>query len=155
MNINNFIIKHNAGLLIMEIDKTEVGKRLREFAKSRGGVGKLAESLDMSIQALSGAYISGKNLPGAEVLARLIELGCDIQWLLTGSTQNLTITTKKKGVQVIGTDNQVTVTNIEDGSSQADKDYKKLQQRYDYLWDELLDMKAELAKCKEQLKNKA
>lgn len=94
----------------MEIDKIEVGKRLREFAKLHGGVGKLAELLDMSIQALSGSYISGKNLPGAEVLARLMELGCDINWLLTGQTDK-TINVKK-GIYnkspIKGTGNTVT-----------------------------------------------
>lgn len=140
----------------MEIDKIEFGKRLKEFAKSHGGVGKLAKTLDMSIQALSGAYISGKNLPGAEILAKLNGLGCDINWLLTGSTQNVNLKTKdiKQSAQVIGSDNQVTVTSIQDGSPQAFANHQKLQQRYEYLWDELLKMKSELAKCKEQLKNK-
>ncbi|MGE5353927.1 MAG: helix-turn-helix domain-containing protein [Acidobacteriota bacterium] len=139
----------------MELDKTQVGKRLREFAKSKGGVGKLAESLDMSIQSLSGAYISGRNLPGAEVIAKLIALGCDINWLLTGSTQVVNVKTKdiKQSAQVIGLDNQVTITNIQGVSPQTDNEYQKLQQRYDYLWDELLKMKDELAKCKEQLKH--
>lgn len=139
----------------MEIDKIEVGKRLREFAKDYGGVGKLAESLNMSIQALSGSYISGKNLPGAEVLARLIDLGCDINWLLTGSGQNVNVRTKdiKKSVQNIGSGNQI--NNLAGGSSQSADDYAKLLQRYNYLWDELIELKSELAKCKEQLKHGA
>jgi hypothetical protein len=81
-----------AGIHKMKLDRIAVGIRLKEFAKTKGGVGKLAKLLDMSINTLSGGYISGRNLSGAEVLAGLLELGCDTQWLLTGQSNPKMIT---------------------------------------------------------------
>jgi transcriptional regulator with XRE-family HTH domain len=61
-----------------------VGSRLRIFAKKyfktiRG----LANALSMTEQNLS-QYVKGKSLPGALLLLKLSEKGCDIHWLLTG-----------------------------------------------------------------------
>ncbi|MGE5402542.1 MAG: helix-turn-helix domain-containing protein, partial [Ignavibacteriales bacterium] len=77
----------------MIIDKIEVGKRLKLFAINYGGVTKLAQALEISGPNLSGSYISGKSVPGGELIARLMELGCDIDWLLTGKGNPKTITT--------------------------------------------------------------
>ncbi len=67
------------------MDKKAVGIRLKQFAKEKfGSVTELAEKLDMTQASLSGTYISGKSLPGAEIITKLILLGCDISWLLTG-----------------------------------------------------------------------
>ena len=40
--------------------------------------------MDISPQQLH-QYISGKREPGSRILVKLLKLGCDINWLLSGS----------------------------------------------------------------------
>lgn len=75
----------------MIIDKIELGKRLKHFSEEVGGVKKLAELLGISQPNLSGSYISGKSVPGGEMIAHLMELGCNIGWLFTGQGNVKTI----------------------------------------------------------------
>lgn len=65
-------------------ENNTIGKRLRQFAKDKyGTVRKLAELLEMSEENLS-QYTRDKSKPGANMLLKLNELGCDLSWLLTG-----------------------------------------------------------------------
>lgn len=69
-------------------EKIFIAKRLREFAYSKTDRLKdFAGSLDMSPQTLN-SYLSGKISPGSELLIKLSDLGCDIDWLLTGTQKN-------------------------------------------------------------------
>lgn len=62
-----------------------IGERIRIFAKRKYGTLKnLAEAMEISPQQLQ-QYISGKREPGSKILAKLLRLGCDINWLLGGS----------------------------------------------------------------------
>lgn len=64
--------------------KKIVGNRLKEFAEAfYGNMAGLARKLGVS-QAYFTSYISGRSLPGGEVLIELYNLGCNINWLLTG-----------------------------------------------------------------------
>lgn len=66
------------------LKKDVIGERLRQFAKDKfRTIRALAEALNMSEENLS-QYIKGKSAPGAPLLIKLAEKGCDIQWLLTG-----------------------------------------------------------------------
>jgi transcriptional regulator with XRE-family HTH domain len=61
-----------------------MGERIRIFAKRKyGTLKKLAEEMRISPQQLQ-QYISGKREPGSKILAKLLRLGCDINWLLGG-----------------------------------------------------------------------
>lgn len=62
----------------------DVGNRLREFGKRYGTMTAFAEALGMSVPNLN-QYLLGRSIPGGPVLKRLIGLGCDITWLLTGA----------------------------------------------------------------------
>lgn len=66
------------------------GKKLKEYAKKFGGVGKLAEEIDMSQSQLS-QYISGKMEPGKTILTKLSATGCDMNWLLKESENDYNI----------------------------------------------------------------
>lgn len=71
-------------------EKTLIAARLREFAYSKTDrLKEFAASLEMSPQTLN-SYLSGKISPGAELLIKLSEMGCDIDWLLTGSLKDPT-----------------------------------------------------------------
>ena len=62
-----------------------IGGRIRIFAKRKyGTLKKLADAMDISPQQLQ-QYISGKREPGSKILIKLLRLGCDINWLLSGS----------------------------------------------------------------------
>ncbi len=62
-----------------------MGDRIRIFAKRKYGTLKsLAEAMEISPQQLQ-QYISGNREPGSKILARLLRLGCDINWLLGGT----------------------------------------------------------------------
>lgn len=61
-----------------------MGERIRIFAKRKyGTLKRLAEEMHISPQQLQ-QYISGKREPGSKILAKLLRLGCDINWLLGG-----------------------------------------------------------------------
>lgn len=64
-----------------------IGFRLKKFAKTKGGVSKLADLLEISQPRLS-QYISDKNQIDQDVLKKIGKLGCDINWLLTGRSTN-------------------------------------------------------------------
>lgn len=62
-----------------------IGGRIRIFAKRKyGTLKKLANAMDISPQQLQ-QYISGKREPGSRILIKLLKLGCDINWLLSGT----------------------------------------------------------------------
>lgn len=64
-------------------NKAEIAKRLREFGKRNfKNYAELAKKMDWSPQALN-AYLSGHSIPGGNILFKLKELGCDINWLLS------------------------------------------------------------------------
>jgi transcriptional regulator with XRE-family HTH domain len=64
------------------------GQRLRLFAiawhgRTNGSITAFAEALGMQPSNLH-KYLSGEREPGASVLARIAELGCNIHWLMSG-----------------------------------------------------------------------
>ncbi len=74
-------------------DKSAIGARLREFAYSRGfKLTEFAKALGMIPQTLN-SYLSGRIAPGSEVLMKLSDLGCNIEWLLTGKAGGTTDST--------------------------------------------------------------
>jgi SOS-response transcriptional repressor LexA len=73
----------------MSLNGKEVGSRLREFGESNfKSLSKLAERLGMKPQSLQ-KYLNGTSIPGGEIIARLIDLGCDINWLFYGDDLQL------------------------------------------------------------------
>lgn len=64
-------------------NKAEIAKRLREFGKRNfKNFAELARKMEWSPQALN-VYLSGQSIPGGNILFKLKELGCDINWLLS------------------------------------------------------------------------
>lgn len=62
-----------------------IGEKIRIFAENKGfSLAELAELLGMKPQSLQ-VYVSGKSNPGSEILTKLKDLGCDINWLLSDS----------------------------------------------------------------------
>ncbi len=44
---------------------------------------RFAEALDMNPSTLYSGYLNGRSLPGPVLIVKLIDLGCNINWLLT------------------------------------------------------------------------
>lgn len=64
----------------------QISLRLKEFCdKNFEGPSAFARALSISPQNLY-QYMSGKSAPGAIIQDRLRDLGCDIEWLMTGKT---------------------------------------------------------------------
>lgn len=64
------------------MNKKEIGIRIREFLITKFGKLSLgAEKLEISPQNLN-KYLNGKFVPGGEIISKLGEMGCDINWLL-------------------------------------------------------------------------
>lgn len=62
-----------------------IGEKLRFFAENYiGSVSKLAELLDMKPPSLY-VYLNNESIPGGDILRKLKDLGCDINWLLSDS----------------------------------------------------------------------
>lgn len=69
---------------LKELDKKNVGHRIRVFGYEKfGSIDALADALDIHPSSLKSNYISGKSLPGAQLLYNLMQLGCDLHWLFT------------------------------------------------------------------------
>jgi len=63
------------------MNRVEFGNRLRTFIKEKFGTyEKGAAALNMKPPSLQ-TYLKGESLPGAALTAKLLELGCDINWL--------------------------------------------------------------------------
>lgn len=71
------------------LNKKEIAGRLKLFRREHFDnlTSKLARALDISSQALHSGYLSGRSIPGPELLIRLEKLGCNIIWLLTGEAK--------------------------------------------------------------------
>jgi hypothetical protein len=65
-----------------------ISDRLRKFAEYFGSIKDLAEALDMKPPAFQ-SYLSGRSVPGSNILVKLNSLGCNINWLLTGEGEML------------------------------------------------------------------
>jgi plasmid maintenance system antidote protein VapI len=63
-----------------------VGERLKQFAGLHGGVTALAAMLGISQPRLSN-YIRGEHDIPNDLMIKLGEIGCDVNWLMTGITQ--------------------------------------------------------------------
>ena len=84
--LNLFEDSHPDNLDLFTDEKLQmgVGERLRFFAKKKyGTLKKLADAMQISPQQLQ-QYISAKREPGSKILAKLLRLGCDVNWLLGG-----------------------------------------------------------------------
>lgn len=101
--------------------------RLKIFAKHIGSAAKLAEKIDMSPQQLT-QYTNGKSKPGADILLKLCELGCNINWLLTG-----------RGEMLLGEETQETKETTKDIKITNDNN------------SELTEIKAELEKIRKDV----
>lgn len=67
------------------MSKTIISKRLRRFGKVKfGTMAAFAAELGMSPSALNASYLSGRSMPGGEIMLKLLLMGCDINWLLIG-----------------------------------------------------------------------
>lgn len=83
----------------MKLNKKEVAQNLRLFGYKRfGTMKKFAEALDMNPSTLYSGYLNGRSIPGPVLLVKLIDLGCNINWLLT-SRETPFLTTEKEGQQ--------------------------------------------------------
>ncbi len=61
-----------------------IGERLREVLVNKFGKLKLAaDALIMPQQALNN-YLKGRSAPGYEIRKRLVELGMDVEYIMTG-----------------------------------------------------------------------
>ena len=61
-----------------------IGERIKTFAKKRyGKMTRLANAMEITPQQLH-QYTSGNREPGSKILIKLLNLGCDLNWLLGG-----------------------------------------------------------------------
>lgn len=70
------------------MNKKEIADRVRLFGETKyNKIKDFANALEMTNSNLQ-QYLSGRVSPGANILIKLQELGCDINWLLTGLGSN-------------------------------------------------------------------
>src|SRR5574340_747124 len=75
------LIVYEGGIMLSKLD---VAKNLRKFSENNfNSFAELARRMNISPQTIQ-AYIDGRVYPGGPFLAKLSDLGCDINWLLTG-----------------------------------------------------------------------
>ena len=72
----------------MNIDKKKTGTRLKKFLYEKfSTIDDAAKHLGTTVGSLRNSYFNGKSLPGAEIILKLQELGCDTGWLLEGKKE--------------------------------------------------------------------
>lgn len=60
----------------------DIGTKIKSFAKSRySSLTGLASALDIDLPSLH-RYTTGKVKPGLDFFAKMLSLGCDLNWLL-------------------------------------------------------------------------
>ena len=65
--------------------KLEIGGKLKEFAENNfKSLSELSRKLGMKNPQQLYDYLNGRSYMGGEILIKLSDLGCDINWLLTG-----------------------------------------------------------------------
>ncbi|MBI3259549.1 MAG: hypothetical protein HYZ54_08775 [Ignavibacteriae bacterium] len=79
--------------------RTSVSARLIEFAETKGGLRSLSRLIGKSDNYLA-PYAYGKSEPGHKLQAMLRDVGCDIEWLMTGKESNQR---SWKGLSIYGT----------------------------------------------------
>lgn len=84
-----------------------IAKRLKEFGQAKFGTDhgwkkQFADALGVTTQHLD-RYLSAASQPGNKMYTRLVHLGCDIQWLLTGTpSKNFTpMTVEEKEILLV------------------------------------------------------
>ncbi|HLP17662.1 MAG TPA: helix-turn-helix transcriptional regulator [Bacteroidota bacterium] len=71
-------------------DKKEVARKLRAFGLQKfGTIKEFAAALGMNPVTLHSGYLNSRSLPGAGMLLKLMELGCDLHWLLANDTRHM------------------------------------------------------------------
>ncbi len=69
----------------MSISREDVAARIRQFAENKKlKLKDLAALLNMTPSALNAGYLTGRSIPGPEILIKFHNMGCSIVWLLTG-----------------------------------------------------------------------
>ncbi|MFA5803708.1 MAG: hypothetical protein WC879_03600 [Melioribacteraceae bacterium] len=67
----------------------EIGNNLRSFAKEKKySLAELGRLLGMKQQAFK-KYYEGERTPGGNILSKLSDLGCDLNWLLNGENSSI------------------------------------------------------------------
>jgi transcriptional regulator with XRE-family HTH domain len=65
-----------------------LGSKIKAFGlKNFTSLGEFARALDMSLPNLS-AYIHETRMPGSPFLAKMLALGCDLNWLFSDDKTN-------------------------------------------------------------------
>jgi transcriptional regulator with XRE-family HTH domain len=69
----------------------DLGSKLRTFAeKEYGSFKAFAQALGIKQPNLT-AYLNNKNMPGGDMLMKLHKLGCDINWLLSETEEEMNL----------------------------------------------------------------
>jgi hypothetical protein len=67
------------------LDKKKIGQRLKSFLYGNfKSLDEAARFLETTANSLRNSYFNGKSLPGADVLSKVMQKGCDLNWLLYG-----------------------------------------------------------------------
>lgn len=75
--------------VLCDSTKKEIADRLRYYAHMKfGSLKLLARQLGVTSSTLS-QYATGKSIPGNTMQNRLREIGCDVEWLMTGNSENM------------------------------------------------------------------
>lgn len=71
------------------IDKKAVAYRLKQFLTSKfSSIDEAGEALGTTGNTLRTTYLNGNSLPGSLLLYKLLLIGCDIKWLLSGEVSD-------------------------------------------------------------------
>ena len=72
------------------MNKSDISSRLKTFLKSNfNTIDEAAPHLGTTGNTLRNSYLNGRSVPGPDLLSKLFEMGCDINWLLFGVSNSL------------------------------------------------------------------
>jgi len=133
--------------------KADIGLRLKDFAeKNFSTFADFARAMGKDVTYFTN-YYKGKSILGGESLAKLAELGCDINWLLNGEKKiNKNLIHEKTEQYMTYTDLNQKLEHLQNENTQLKVENYDLRKERDQIAKQVEELKTEIEQLQKELK---
>lgn len=133
--------------------KLEIGKRIKFFGENNfSSVAELSRKLGMKNRQSLNPYLQGESFPGGELLSKLAELSCDINWLLIGDDNQINLVRENSGNYMTTAEIQKSNEDLKEENKQLKAEIYDLQRERSGLTKKITDLVRENELIQEELK---